>query len=218
MHRSGDIEKYRFPLKDFSQTFSIGHWNLNSLAAHNLRKVALLKAYLSVQRFDIFCISETYLNSSITEDDDNLQTPGYDLIRPDHPSNSKRGGIAIRYKNFLPLKLIDVNYLSESILFQLQIFSKICNFISLYRSPSETADNFHSFLDNLKLNVDAVTGNNAFLVVAIGDFNARSSSWCINDKSSYEGTKIDYLATEYDLKQVMNKPTHLLENSSSVST
>ena len=218
MHLSSDIEKNPGPLKDFSQTFSIGHWNLNSLSAHNFTKVALLKAYLSVQRFDIFCISETYLNSSITEDDDNLQTPGYDLIRPDHPSNSKRGGIAIRYKNFLPLKLIDVNYLSESILFQLQIFSKICNFISLYRSPSETADNFHSFLDNLKLNVDAVTGNNAFLVVAIGDFNARSSSWCINDKSSYEGTKIDYLATEYDLKQVMNKPTHLLENSSSVST
>ena len=55
----------------------------------------------------------------ITEDDDNLQTPGYDLIRSDHPSNSQGGGVAIYYNNFLPLKLIDVNYLSESILFQL---------------------------------------------------------------------------------------------------
>ena len=52
-------------------------------------------------------------------------------------------------------------------------------------------------------------------MVAIGDFNARSSSWCINDKTNYEGTKIDYLTAEYDLKQVINEPTHLLANYSS---
>ena len=60
-----------------------------------------------------------------------------------------------------------------------------------------------------------MTNNNCFLVVAIGDFNARLSSWCINDKSNYEKTKIDCLATEYDFKQVINEPTHLLEDSSS---
>ena len=130
MHLSGDVEKNLGPLKDFTQMFSIGLWNLNSLSAHNFTKVVLLKGYLSVQRFGIFCISETYLNSSITEDDSNLQIPGYDLIRSHHPSNSKIGGVAIYYKNFLPLKLIDVNYLNESILFKLQIGSKICNFIS----------------------------------------------------------------------------------------
>ena len=56
MHLNGDTAKKPGPLKDFSQTFSIGHWNLNSLTAHNFTKVALLKAYLSVQKFDIFCI------------------------------------------------------------------------------------------------------------------------------------------------------------------
>ena len=60
-----------------------------------------------------------------------------------------------------------------------------------------------------------MTDNNPFLVVAIGDFNARSSSWWINDKSNYEGTKIDCLATEHDLKQVINEPTYLLANTSS---
>ena len=55
---------------------------------------------------------------------------------------------------------MDVNYLSESILFQLQIGSKVCNFISLNRSPSQTTDNFDSFLDNLKLNLHAMTDNN----------------------------------------------------------
>ena len=63
MHVRGDTEKNSAPKKGFSQMFSIGHWNLNSLVAHNFTKVALLKAYLSVK------INETSLDSDITEDD-----------------------------------------------------------------------------------------------------------------------------------------------------
>ena len=81
---------------------------------------------------------------------------------------------------------------------------KFATFFSLYRSPSQTADNFDSFLDNLRLNLDALTDNNPFLAVALRDFNARSSSWRINVKTNDEGTNIDCLANEYDLKQVIN--------------
>ena len=49
-----------------------------------------------------------------------------------------------------------------------------------------------------------MSDNNPFFVVAVGDFNARSSSWCINDKSNYEGIKIGCLATQFDRKQVIN--------------
>ena len=52
---SGDTEKNLGPKKDFAQIFSIGHCNLNSLVAHNFTKVALLKAYLSVQMFAVKC-------------------------------------------------------------------------------------------------------------------------------------------------------------------
>ena len=95
MHVSGDTEKNSGPKEDLSQTISIDRWNLNSLVAHNFTKVALLKAYLSVQRLNISCVSETYFNSNITEDDESLQIPGCDLIRSDHPSNNKRGGVVI---------------------------------------------------------------------------------------------------------------------------
>ena len=81
---------------------------------------------------------------------------------------------------------------------------KSATFFFSYRSPSQTADNFDSFLDNLRLNLEALTDNNPFLVVALRDFNARSSSWRINVKSNNEGTNIDCLANEYDLKQVIN--------------
>ena len=45
IHLSGDVEKNPGPKNGFSQTFSTGHWNLNSIVAYNFTKVALLKVY-----------------------------------------------------------------------------------------------------------------------------------------------------------------------------
>ena len=50
-----------------------------------------LGAYVSVHKFDIICLSETYLDFSV--DDESLKILGYYLIRSDHPLNKKRGGI-----------------------------------------------------------------------------------------------------------------------------
>ena len=128
---SGDVEENPGPKRYSAQYLTICHWNLNSIAAHNFIKVALLKAYLSVHEMDITYISETYLDSSVPVDDDNLQIPGYSSVRADHPSNTKRGGVLIYNKNFLPIKFIDVKYLHESLNFELRIGGKICKFLSL---------------------------------------------------------------------------------------
>ena len=68
-------------------------------------KVSLLSAYSSVHKFDIICLSETYLNSETPSDDENLKIAGHNLVREDHPSNSKRGGASIYYKSSLPSHL-----------------------------------------------------------------------------------------------------------------
>ena len=96
---SGDIEINPGP-KSYvlNRCFSICHWNLNSILAHIFTKVSLLSAYISVHKFDIICLSETYLNSKIPSDDENVEIPGYNLVREDH-SNSKRGGVCFYYKS-----------------------------------------------------------------------------------------------------------------------
>ena len=94
-----------------------------------------------------------HIDSSVLVDDDKLQIPGYSSVRADHPSNTKRGGVLIYYKYFLPIKLIDLKYLHESLNFELRIGGKICKFLSLYRSPSQNKD-FETFLENLELNFD----------------------------------------------------------------
>ena len=97
---SGDVELNPVPKRNSRNAFSICHWNLNSISAHNYAEVFLLKAYIVFHKFDIICISETYFDSSTPSDDNNLQLSGYTLLRSDHPSNKKRGGVCIYYKSF----------------------------------------------------------------------------------------------------------------------
>ena len=95
----------------------------------------LLKAYIAIHKFDIVCISEMYLDSNASPDDNNLKISRYNLIRSDHTLNNKRGGSCIYCKHFLPLRILDVQYLPECINFEMKIGDKICRFISFYRSP-----------------------------------------------------------------------------------
>ena len=60
-------------------------------------KVSLLSAYISVYKFDIICLSKTYLNSKTPPDDVNLEIVGYNIDGEDHPSNGKRGGVCVYY-------------------------------------------------------------------------------------------------------------------------
>ena len=83
------------------------HWNLNGIAADNYIKISLLKAYNTVYKSDVLCISENYLNSSSSLYDERLKMDGYGVLRLDHPSDTKRGCVAIYYKEHLPLKRRD---------------------------------------------------------------------------------------------------------------
>ena len=51
---SGDIETNPGPKPIAGQSFSICHWNLNSISAHNFTKISLLTAYVLVHDFDLF--------------------------------------------------------------------------------------------------------------------------------------------------------------------
>ena len=89
-----------------------------------------------INKIDTKFFSETYLDSSIPSDDDNLELPGYNLVLADDPTNTKRGGVCIYYHNSLPLKVIDIQFLNECINFEKRISRKLCSFLCLYRSSS----------------------------------------------------------------------------------
>ena len=51
--------------------------------------------------------------------------------------------------------------------------------------------------------------------MAIGDFNAKSSKWHCQDKSTFEGNAIDNITSQFGLWQVIKEPAHLLNISCS---
>ena len=119
------------------------------------------------------------------------------------------------YKSFLPIKLIDANYLNECISFELRIAGKLCKFLSFYILPSQNSHEFETFLDSLELNFDHMTDKNPYLMVFLGDFNAKLNSWCTNDNMDVERLKIDIFTSSFGFPQIITEGTHFLNNSSS---
>ena len=63
---------------------------------------------------DIIFLSETFLDSSIEGNDPNI-IPEYNSMRSDHPSDTKRGGKCMFYKDYPPVIRHD-NLCTETVL------------------------------------------------------------------------------------------------------
>ena len=111
--KAGDTELNPGPNKKSHSYFYCCHWNVNSLPADNYCKAAALKAYNFVYKFDFLCVNETFLNSSFESNDKDLMIEGYNLIRSDHPSNTKRGGVCIYYKEYSAVPIVNITSLTE---------------------------------------------------------------------------------------------------------
>ena len=66
--------------------------------------------------------------------------------------------------------MLNINYLQEYICFDLKIGSKLCAIESLYRLPSQSADEFDNFLNKLNLTIESIIQKISFLTVVIGNF------------------------------------------------
>ena len=138
------------------------------------------------------------------------------MLRADHPSNNKRGDVCIFYRTTPPLRVLNISYLSECITSEIKIGNQVCRFIHLYRS-SQTQEEFQTFISNLKLSLDALLCGNPFLTVMIGDFNAKSKDWCSIDITSFEGSELDFLTSQFGLLHIIKEPTHILDDSIYIS-
>ena len=105
----------------------------------------------------------------------------------DHPSNNKLGSVCIYYKASLPLRVIDICFQQKCITFEVMIGNKQCNFVALYRSPSQNQDELDSFKKNLAISLDKFALNNPFKIVVIGNLNEKSKNWYPLERTTYEG-------------------------------
>ena len=98
----------------------------------------LLQAYLTQHNYEIICLSETFLTSSIETVDDRISIDGNNLIRADHPSDSKRCGVCIYNKEHIPLiKRDDICTLDNCLMTEIRLQGEKCFLTCIYRSPSQ---------------------------------------------------------------------------------
>ena len=209
----GDIKINPGPKKLKKISLSVCHWNLNSLSAHNFSKLTQLKAYISKYKHDFICLSERYLDSSIPYS--LLEIDGYNLIRSDHPNDIKRGGVCIYFKEILPVRVINISYLKEALLLEMNYNNKRVIVSVIYRSPSQNNSEFDSFLRSVERLLSDIKNIKPFSSVITGDFNVRTSCWWSEEINTSEGLKLLSLRSANGVSQLINEPTHLQTSNSS---
>ena len=133
-------------------------WNLNGLLAHTRVKFNLVEAFAVSNTIDICYISKKPLGSSANNIYDGLNINGYNLVRSDYPSNKRRDGVAIGYKEHLPA--IRGNYISslnESIVLEIRLPRNHSYVASLHRSTNQNKDQSDEIFSNFNM---LITNNN----------------------------------------------------------
>ena len=214
MIRSGDVELNLGPKKSSSPTFF--HWNLNGIVAHGFAKISLIQSHALLYNIDIIFLSETFLDSSIGTNNPKLSILGYNFLRSDHPSNIKRGGACMFYKDYVPvIRCDDLCALTECIVVEVNLGTKSLSFTCNYRSPSQTVDEFESYCQSLHLTLTNIDDTSPFSSVLIGDFNARCTNWWAADIDSKAGKELDTLTSTAGYTQLIDKPTHFFSGGCS---
>ena len=109
-----------------------------------------------------------------------IEIDGCNLVRADHPNDTKRVGVCIYYKESLPARVINLSYFEVALLLEMTYDNKKVMGSVIYLSPSQSNNEFNSFLTNLEPTFSMIKG----------DVNARSQSWWSNDINTTEGSKV----------------------------
>ena len=162
------------------------HWKINGLAAHGFTKPPLIETYNATSSFDIVPLSETFLDSIIPSDDNRTNVAGCSLLRADHPSNTKTEVVCIYYKDCLPLIKKDyITDLKECLVTEIAVDNKKWFFMCLHRSPRQNCDQFSDFCKDFSTLLNAA------------------------------GETLQTYTTTAGYSQLINKPTHCVNDSSS---
>ena len=132
------------------------------------------------------------------------------MVRTDHPNNVKRGGVCAYVRETLPFRNFTNSYLSECLTLEVTISNRKGYVITLYRPPSQTSDGFQSLISNLEKLLININSFDPHFVILLGNFNAKSKSWSINDTTTEEGTILENLTSLFGMKQLISDPTHFV--------
>ena len=206
--------------KDIStHNINIGYVNVRSILAQvndpsdltkKVCKFELLKNHVLYYEYDIFGVSETWLDDSVSSSE--LLIPGY--LPPIRRDISRHQGGSLVYisENIPARRRSDIEPLgSEIICCEVQINKLKLLICVCYRAPHFDVIDFTSDINDI---IDAGTLN-FHSVIFIGDFNARNAQFWSNDRSTAEGRVLFNIFHSQNYTQLIYEPTRVVSNCSS---
>ena len=210
----GDIHTNPGPT---NSPLSICHINSRSLCpSDKTRRIDEIHSILCLkERFDIICIGETWLKSSIP--DDAVSLPDYQLFRNDR-QNKMGGGVAIYVHESVPAKRrTDLEMINlEMIIVEITSHNKRFLVSCCYRAPGANANEIKRFLDNMQTVFNAVQNDMPESFFLLGDLNDHCYAWESDHKNSELGNKLLQLVNMNNIFQIIDEPTHIKDASPSL--
>ena len=96
----------------------------------------------------MICLSESFLDSSISFDNENPYIKDHKLVRADQPGKVKRGGLSVYFKESITVRRLPNPYLKDCLIVEVSINHNKSYVVLLYWLPSQAHDNFNSFSTN----------------------------------------------------------------------
>ena len=200
----GDIEVHPGPLP----LFKFMHWNLNSIPAHEFERVSLLQAFATQEKLNVIAVTESALKSNIP--DDKIEIEGFSTLRNDLPNNDRCGGVLLYYKNDLSVKnRPDLCQMSNTIVAEFSISKKKVFLVVSYRKPSQSAQDFTTYCEQLDHIIEKINLENPFMTILTGDYNAKHNSWYTGDTTDNFGSAIHDIFAKHALTQTVDQPTNI---------
>ena len=97
----------------------------------------------------------------------------------------------------LLVKIIQLNYLPQCLVCEINYDNKKTFIFTLHQSPSQSNKEFDEFLCGFEGFIDNINQCDSHFTLITEDFNACCNRWRQNDSSNTEGVSIDNLTSSY---------------------
>ena len=179
----------------------IAHLNVRSLKRRE--HFILVKESILANKFDVFTISETWLNNTVS--DLELEIPGYSLHRLDRQTK-KGGGVCVYVLQSYKTEVLgEISYISSTDFHQLWIKIQVRNLKSIiicttYRPPDTTVSCFNTDLTPSLITASLLDKT----IYILGDLNCN-----LLNSSCPDSRALTNFCLTYNLSQMVTSPTQV---------
>ena len=111
------------------------------------------------------------------------------------------------YKEKLSLSIISTSYFDQCLLCEVTCQTQKGYIAVIYCSPNQSCNEFEDFLFNLEKLINQIKQLKPSFTIILGDSNAKSSDWFLDDITSPEGTH-NFLISMCGFDQLISDRTH----------